>query len=176
MEIKFNHIQMHYFFSMFLIFSFYSELTSEEELISNKLKYNTEFDSFGKDAYLKEPFKGVELNFKKKFNILNEEIPSGNMPDGMILQPQEYIQIKGVDNRLLLFKGHFLIKFKKLPNLNDYADKHQITFVTSLSDINVAVFKSEDILEIKSKIDRISKDGNILSIELDIVDPFLEPN
>ena len=60
MEIKFNHIQMHYFFSMFLIFSFYSELTSEEELISNKLKYNTEFDSFGKDAYLKNPLK--ELN------------------------------------------------------------------------------------------------------------------
>ena len=116
------------------------------------------------------------MNFKKKFNILNEEIQSGNMSDGMILQPQEYIQIKGVDNRLLLFNGHFLIKFKKLPNLNDYADKHQITFVTSLSDINVAVFKSEDILEIKSKIDRISKDGNILSIELDIVDPFLQPN
>ena len=92
---------------MFLIFSFYSELTSEEELISNKLKYNTEFDSFGKDAYLKEPFKGVELNFKKKFNILNEEIQSGNMSDGMILQPQEYIQIKGVDNRLLVIQWTF---------------------------------------------------------------------
>ena len=91
-----------------------------------------------------------------------------------ILSTDEYIQIRGVDNRKLLADGSILIQFKVFPNLENYALSNDIELVSNLSDINIGVFKIKNILELKLKIDLLRSDNNIINIDLNTIDPTLK--
>lgn len=116
-----------------------------------------------------------KIIYSAELNKMNEEITQPLNDNELILSSGEYIQIRGVDNIPLLFNGSILIRFEELPNLNDFAITNNIEFEADLSDINMGIFKINNLIEIQSKIDSFKNDTNILSIELSTINPAQVP-
>jgi len=139
-----------------------------------------------KNVLKKDPLLGVQLDFTKKYNIDNEIIYRSDLKEGesiifdqnsadLILRSGEYIQIKDSRNKPFLFDGSFIIEFTEMPDFENFAVMNNITFVTSLSDISMAVFKPKNLSELDSKIQNFKFDENIISVTLDLVDPSIKP-
>tara|TARA_B100000963_G_scaffold323911_1_gene309042 strand:+ start:773 stop:1333 length:561 start_codon:yes stop_codon:yes gene_type:complete len=139
-----------------------------------------------KDAHKKDPLFGFQLDFTQKYNSDNEIIYRSDMKEGEslifdqnlsngILRPGEYIQIKDSRNKPFLFDGSFIIEFNEMPDLENFAVMNNITFVTSLSDISMGVFKPKNLSELDSKIQNFKFDENIISVGLDLIDPSIKP-
>jgi hypothetical protein len=94
--------------------------------------------------------------------------------DDFTLKDNEYVQVKGIDNRTKLFNGSIIIKFILVPDLNHFALSNGILFVSDLSDINRGVFKMSNLYQVEAKISQLKLDDNVLSIELDTIDPTIE--
>ena len=133
----------------------------------------------------KKPLEGVKFDLSRILNKSNkvigmldsnlEQDPRFDNKTDLILKPGEYIQIRGNDRRLLLFNGSFIVHFEVLPDLKDYAFANQLEYVTSLSDINMGVFKVSNLLDLESKLNLLKDDNNIISIDLDTIDPSIKP-
>lgn len=173
MVIKIKTLKVNLMFSALITLCFQLDLTSDEELakliiIDSKIKSIESIE----DSI--DPLKGVSFNLDKRVNKLNKKLTNQNVDNELTLQPGEYIQIKGIDNRILLFDGSFLIKFNTFPNLQNFAISNELEFVSNLSDISVGVFKVKNISELQFKIDSIKDDDNIISIQLNTIDPNLQ--
>ncbi len=94
--------------------------------------------------------------------------------DYFSLKNDEYVQIKGTDNRTKLFNGSIIIQFILVPDLNSFALSNDILFVSDLSNINRGVFKISDLYQVEAKISQLKLDDNVLSIELDTIDPTIK--
>ena len=136
-----------------------------------------------KDINRKNPLFGVTLDLTKTFDKNNKELISNlsteyqgdlenNPKNDYILESGQFIQIKK-HNKELLFDGSFFIYFKQTPNLSDFAIANGITFVTDLSDINVGLFKVNNLNDLQKIFDELKNDNNILSMELSVIDPAL---
>lgn len=136
-----------------------------------------------KDINRKNPLFGVTLDLTKTFDKNNKELISNlsteyqgdlenNPKNEYILESGQFIQIKK-HNKELLFDGSFFIYFKQTPNLSDFAIANGITFVTDLSDINVGLFKVNNLNDLQKRFDELKNDNNILSMELSVIDPAL---
>ena len=132
----------------------------------------------------KEPFAGVNFNFDNIFNSKGKiirtresNIFNSNTPVKQVLQLNqgEYIHITQSDKKNYLFNGALIIRFIKVPDLNGFAEFNDLELITNLSDINAGVFKVKNILDIKINIENLGKDQNILSIDLDTIDPTIKP-
>tara|TARA_B100000787_G_C16145411_1_gene273993 strand:+ start:423 stop:986 length:564 start_codon:yes stop_codon:yes gene_type:complete len=133
-----------------------------------------------------EPLKGIDIPYNKIFKYQNnrtteiqrkdlQQLQSSpqNLKKTLSLKPNEFIKIRGVDNREKLFDGSIIIEFDQLPDLDSFADTNEILFVSDLSDINRGVFKVINLYELEDKISKFKLDSNILSIELDTIDPSI---
>ena len=124
-----------------------------------------------------------DLNFtnKKVFKIedglineikrMNDLSPKSEKQ--LVLNDNEYITIKGIDNREKLFNGSIIIEFNILPSFDVFAFGNDLIFISDLSDINRGVFKIQNLNALQEKINNLQKDSNILSIELDALDPSI---
>ena len=114
-------------------------------------------------------------NLKTKIQIEDfERSPSTTKRGGtLFLKPNQFIEIIGVDSREKLFDGSIIIEFAQLPDLERFADTNEVLFVSDLSDINRGVFKVIDLYELEEKLRKLKLDSNILSIELDTIDPSI---
>ena len=134
----------------------------------------------------KDPLKDVDFSYNKIFRYQNnlateiqrEDIQqfqnsSPNPKQTFFLGPNEFIKLKGVDSREKLFDGSIIIEFAQLPDLERFADTNEVLFVSDLSDINRGVFKVIDLYELEEKLRKLKLDSNILSIELDTIDPSI---
>ena len=133
----------------------------------------------------KSPLKGVKLDFTKIVDISSKVIgisDSNFERDSrftekaeLILKPGEYIQIRGSDRKILLFNGSFIVQYRVLPDLENFALANELEYVTSLSDINMGAFKVSNLIDLESKLNSLQDDDNIISIELDTIDPSIKP-
>jgi hypothetical protein len=174
MVIKIKTVKVNLIFSALIILCFQLDLVSDDELaklipIDSRNKPIVSIEDFI------DPLEGVTFNFDKRVNKFNKELINQNLANKLIIQPGEYIQIKGIDNRLLLFDGSILIKFNTFPNLENFAVSNKLDFVSNLSDISVGVFKINNLSELQFKLDAIKEDDNVLSIHLNTIDPSLRP-
>ena len=127
----------------------------------------------------------LEINFDdiKAFNILNNtliETEKSNIrqpnqqnigdEEQLFLNDNEYIKVKGTDNREKLFNGSIIVEFKTVPNFETYALENNLVFISDLSAINRGVFKIRNIYNVKNKISDLEASSNILSIDLDLID------
>jgi|TARA_B110001450_G_C17584099_1_gene466203 hypothetical protein len=115
-------------------------------------------------------------NLKTKIQIEDfQRSPSSPTKRGrtLFLKPNQFIEIMGVDSREKLFDGSIIIEFAQLPDLERFADTNEVLFVSDLSDINRGVFKVLDLYELEEKLSKLKLDSNILSIELDTIDPSI---
>lgn len=176
MEIKYGLIKAHRLFFILLICTSFL-YSDDENLLSKNIISTNPLDKVlpkkGTDQL--DPLDGIQLNFNKIVNKFNKEIPRESL-DGelLFLNKGEYIQLKGIDNRILLFDGSFRIQFRKTPNLSDYASSNGLQFVESLSDINIGVFKTNNLSELSLIAPLLKNDDNVISISLNTVDPSLK--
>ena len=174
MVIKMKTLNVNLIYSVLLTLCFQLDLMSDEEL-AKLISIDSKIKSIESIEDSVDPLQGVSFNLDKRVNKLNKKLTNQNVNNELILQPGEFIQIKGIDNRILLFDGSFLIKFNTFPNLQNFAISNELEFVSNLSDISVGVFKVKNISELQLKIDSIKDDDNIISIQLNTIDPNLQP-
>lgn len=177
METKLHNLNINRLFFILLICTSYLYSDDENILSKNIISTNTIEDKVlskkGIDAL--DPFDGITLNFNKIVNKFNKEIPKENLNTEFIfLNKGEYIQLKGIDNKILLFDGSFRIQFRETPNLPDYAMSNGLEFVESLSDINIGIFKSNNLSELPLITSFLKEDDNVISISLNTVNPYLK--
>ena len=166
---------------MFLIYSNYG-LADDLEKIQINFISGVKLD-IDKKNIVELNYPDMDFNNKKIFKfengLLNEvrrldqkELNSISLESEkqLVLDKNEYIKIKGVDNREKLFNGSIIIEFKTLPSFNFFALGNDLLFVSDLSDINRGVFKIQNLNGLQEKINNLQKDVNILSIELDVLD------
>ena len=122
---------------------------------------------------LKDPLKGIIFDFTKKVDSKNNILKTENILLAT-LNRGEFIQIKGLDSRTLLFDGSLIIQFKTFPDLNNFANTNNIELITNLSDINSGIFKISNIQELELTINKIKLDQNIYSINLSTIDPSIQ--
>ena len=135
----------------------------------------------------KSPLKSVVLDFNEIVSKSNEIVYtldafasnfSGlNKNDNreLFLQPGEYIRIKERGSIILLSDGSFFVQFKEVPSFEDFALLNDVIFITDLSDINMGVFKVENMYELESKLEMLKEDDNIIMLELNTIDPSVVP-
>ena len=176
METKLHIPTINRLFFILLICTSYL-YSDDENIISKNLISTNAIDKVlpkkGTDSL--DLLDGVQLNFNKIVNKFNKEISKENLDREFIfLNKGEYIQLKGIDNRILLFDGSFRVQFRKTPNLPDYAISNGLQFVESLSDINMGIFKSNNLSELSLIAKLLQDDDNVISISLNTVDPSLK--
>jgi hypothetical protein len=113
-------------------------------------------------------------------NIINPEESSTNIKnispgDTFFLDKGMFIKVAGNDNIKKLFNGSIIIKFKSIPDLQNYATLNEIELITDLSQIQRGIFKVRNLYELAIKIDNIKADKNVLEIELQTLNPNLKP-
>jgi hypothetical protein len=119
-------------------------------------------------------YKNNNLIEVDKKNLASSQNPLYNIEKTLVLEPREYIEIKGSDNRTKLFDGTIIIKFDQIPELTSFAATNNLIFITDLSKINRGVFKVSNLYELEDKIRNLKLDSNILSIDLDTIDPTIK--
>tara|TARA_B100000989_G_C19512658_1_gene459930 strand:+ start:1544 stop:2083 length:540 start_codon:yes stop_codon:yes gene_type:complete len=177
METKFNHKKLKILFCLlFGIFCSFELLSNtNENKNSVKLEINsTKNDLSNLESDIKNPLKNITFDFTKIVDKENKQIMNSTRVDNSILNDGEFIQIKGIDKRLLLFNGTFIVEFKNIPNMMFFADANLIEFVDNLSDINKGVFKVKNLNDLELTMNSLKSDMNIISIELNTIDPSLE--
>ena len=95
--------------------------------------------------------------------------------DAFELGYNEFIIIKGKDSKEVLFNGTFIISFKEMQNLNDFANSHNLEFILNLPEIKRGVFKISNLFNLEAKIYQILQDDNVEEVEFDTTDPNLKP-
>ena len=188
MVIKLNMYRVNIIFHFLVFLAFQVDIKAEDLTESNKIvigKVENKVDIT--DFNSKNPLQDVMLDLSlvvnnsnkiiktTEFTKLSNDILDLASKNEFILSTDEYIQIRGVDNRKLLADGSILIQFKVFPNLENYALSNDIELVSNLSDINIGVFKIKNILELKLKIDSLRSDNNIINIDLNTINPALKP-
>ncbi|MEL1226243.1 MAG: hypothetical protein VW963_05810 [Candidatus Neomarinimicrobiota bacterium] len=150
-------------------------LDADPNQAESTFKFQKSIDSSKIALDEKNPLKNKTILLDKIFNKSNKEILRGVPNNNLVLNNGEYIRIKNVDKRTLLFDGAIRIQFKNIPNLESFINLHELQIIEDLSDIKIVVFKVKNILELESIINEIKNDENINSIELNTLDPFIEP-
>lgn len=189
MEIKIiKKLNGYILLSFCLIVSFEAFSNNENTLSSNKLKSsNVEYKIVEKSQKQIDPFKDItidlnkiihytnDLKFEKNIEKLDFNSNEFEIKNELILDKNDYFLIQTKDNKKLIFDGSLLITFNDLPNFQNYAAINGLTFTKDLSDINTAIFKVINFLDLKIIIENLKKDPSIKSIELNTINPYLKP-
>jgi len=142
---------------------------------------------FNRSSNQKNPLKGINYDVSKiillsenkiintNFNELNKQKSSKNQLNSIKLLSDQYIEIIGLDKKRKLFNGALIVKFDNNLDLYNYAESNDLILVKNLSDINTGVFQVKNILDIEIIINKLQEDENILSIDLDTIDPTIRP-
>lgn len=135
----------------------------------------------------KNPLKGTNIDFSKiillnqgnitkaNFNEFNIKLSDSNQLSDSKLLSNQYFEIVGNDKKRKLFNGSLIIQFDNKIDLNNFAESNDLILIKNLTDINSGVFKVKNILDVENKINLLIKDNNILSIDLDTIDPTIRP-
>ena len=185
MEIKIYR----YVFFILCIGAFSGISANDEINIASKklISVNTENKIFDKNLSTKDPLKDVLIdfnkivyrsnnaNFEKNIEKVNFNSSKVELRNELILNKNEYFLIQTKDNQKLIYDGSLLIKFIDIPNFQDYAAMNDLIFIKDLSDINTAIFKVYNFLDLKIIIDNLKSDSDVKSIELNTINPNLKP-
>ena len=126
-------------------------------------------------------YKQYELDLNKvyrydgrSFQLINKNNEANPEPKVYKLDKDEYVLLKGNDNKIRLFNGSIIIKFNQMPDLYNFALLNNLTLSSNLSDINSAVFRVKNILSLDTVIKDIKLDKNIINVELSLKDPSVQ--
>tara|TARA_B100000989_G_C19262372_1_gene352646 strand:- start:58 stop:597 length:540 start_codon:yes stop_codon:yes gene_type:complete len=177
MEIRttYQHLSTILFLALIgVFFSLQILANSNEDPNSVILEIDNDKNNLAKIDEISDPLENITIISNKIVDKLNRKISDKSNISNIALNNDEYIQIKGLDGRLLLFNGSIAIKFKSPLDLSFYADNNQLELISNLSSVNIGVFKAKNFADLQLVINKIKSDNNIVSITLDTVDPALK--
>ena len=136
-----------------------------------------------------DPLKGLVISYNKIFyyqNNVSTEIKNKsviqsdslleNKDKNLSLGPNEFVEMTGIDQRRKLFNGAIIVEFEQVPDLNWFASKNNVRFISDLSDIKRGVFRIDNLHDVEGIIRSLESNSNVRSVELDTVDPAIEIN
>ena len=174
---------------IYLFLSSFLLLDSIHANDSEMLELNFKVGDFSnnKKNFSNGPLDGIDISFDQIFKYEDQRvIEIENRTDqmtqdsavkresGFYLGKDEYIELRGLDKRRKLFNGSIIIEFNRMPNLNAFALENEIAFIADLSDINRGVFKVSNLYELEEKINELQSNENVLTIDLDTLDPNIK--
>ena len=188
MEIKLKLIN-HFLLFLGLLISIQTHADLVENIVFKKIEKEDVPKPviFNRSFNPKNPLKGINFDVSKiivlsdnkiintNFNELNKQKSNKNQLNNIKLLSNQYIEIIGLDKKRKLFNGALIVKFDNNLDLYDYAKSNDLTLIRNLSDINTGVFQVKNILDIEIIINNLQEDENILSINLDTIDPTIRP-
>lgn len=188
MEIKLKLIN-HFLLFLGLLISIQTHADLVENIVFKKIEKEDVPKPviFNRSFNPKNPLKGINFDVSKiillsenkiintNFNELNKQKSTKNQLNSIKLLSDQYIEIIGLDKKRKLFNGALIVKFDNNLDLYDYAKSNDLTLIRNLSDINTGVFQVKNILDIEIIINNLQEDENILSINLDTIDPTIRP-
>ena len=188
MEIKLKLIN-HFLLFLGLLISIQTHADLVENIVFKKIEKEDVPKPviFNRSFNPKNPLKGINFDVSKiillsenkiintNFNELNKQKSTKNQLNSIKLLSDQYIEIIGLDKKRKLFNGALIVKFDNNLDLYDYAKSNDLTLIRNLSDINTGVFQVKNILDIEIIINNLQEDENILSINLDTIDPTIKP-
>jgi len=174
---KLNIKRINSYFALFLI-SYFSILAqsieaNDSDIINKSLTITNKIDTsfqFNRNTYDKDPLAFYSIDFSKVFNknVKVIELSDSVIDRKLSLDEGEYFKVTGLDNNEYLFDGSFLIQFKKIPDLNSYASENDLVFLSDLSDINVGIFKNQNIFSLQETLTKLKEDDNIEALQLNL--------
>jgi len=188
MEIKLKLIN-HFLLFLVLLISIQTHADLVENIVFKKIEKEDVSKPviFNRSFNQKNPLKGINFDVSKiivlsdnkiintNFNELNKQKSNKNQLNNIKLLSNQYIEIIGLDKKRKLFNGALIVKFDNNLDFYDYAKSNDLTLIKNLSDINTGVFQVKNILDIEIIINKLQEDENILSIDLDTIDPTIKP-
>ena len=188
MEIKLKLIN-HFLLFLVLLISIQTHADLVENIVFKKIEKEDVSKPviFNRSFNQKNPLKGINFDVSKiillsenkiintNFNELNKQKSTKNQLNSIKLLSDQYIEIIGLDKKRKLFNGALIVKFDNNLDFYDYAKSNDLTLIKNLSDINTGVFQVKNILDIEIIINKLQEDENILSIDLDTIDPTIKP-
>ena len=136
-------------------------------------EYQYFFDSV---AVRKNP-NNENLNVEKIGNYLFEyEADQLNLVVNQLTQQERYIVVIGADQAIKFYNGTINVRFSELTNFADFGVQNDLIFVKSLPQINLGVYKVNNIRETESVLQRLVKNQIVKGVELDLINPNIKPN
>lgn len=108
-------------------------------------------------------------------NELNKKASNQNQLQSIKLLSGQYIEIIGIDKKRKLFNGALIVQFNSNLDFYNFAESNDLILIKNLSDINTGVFQVKNILDVEVIIRNLQENENILSIDLDTIDPTIKP-
>lgn len=166
------------YFALFLI-SFLSIVAHSNEAINNNdnisksLTITNQVDKsyqFNRNTYDKDPLAFYSIDLTRVLNKDLKVIEISNLLVGekRFLSEGEFFKVTGKDNNEYLSDSSFLVQFKILPDFNSFAFDNNLYFLANLSDINIGIFKPQDISNIEIILNKLKQDNNIQSLSLNL--------
>lgn len=162
-----------------IIFLFFSFSISANDILEIEVYVSANSSNINKikdlnrtsNIYLREIFnnKNIIVSSNPQENF-NKNLESNSPRAQFVLNKNEFVQIQGVDGIKKLFNGSIIVKFKSVPNLQNYAINNELELILDLSNIQRGIFKVNNLYDLQSVIDNIQSDLNILEVELQTFD------
>ena len=175
---KLNIKRINSYFALFLISYFSivaqsSEAINDSDIITKSLTITNKVDisyQFNRNTYDKDPLAFYSIDFSRVFN---EDLKVIEISDSLLdkkrsLSEGEFFKVTGKDNNEYLSDSSFLVQFKILPDFNSFAFDNNLYFLANLSDINIGIFKPQDISNLEIILNTLKQDNNIQSLSLNL--------
>ena len=148
----------------------FSQATS---ITRESIEYQYFFDSVA----VRKNQNNENLNVEKIGNYLFEyEADQLNLVVNQLAQQERYIVVIGADQAIKFYNGTINIRFSELTNFANFAAQNDLVYVKSLPQINLGVYKVNNIRETESVLQRLAKNQIVKGIELDLINPNIGPN
>ena len=168
MEINFKKLTLNIFAVIFLTFSISIQANIKQAVI----KDGSQITFLYSTVYLYKDNLLSEIDISQNIDLSG----SDSNVRTLRLEPDQYIKVKGLDEREKLFNGSIIVKFKSPEDLQAFSLRNEVVLLNNLPDIGRGVFKIDDIYNFNEKLDQLkSNNSNIERVELNTIDISIRP-
>jgi len=153
--------------------TFSQEISTKTSIISKPIEYQYFFDS----VVVRKNQNNENLNVERLGNYLFEyEADKLNLVVNQLAGRERYIVVKGADQVIKFYNGTINVRFSELTDFVNFAVQNDLIFVKSLPQINLGVYRVNNIRETETVLQMLAKNQIVRGVELDLINPNIGPN
>ena len=154
--------------------TFSQVISPKTSIISKKpIEYQYFFDS----VVVRKNQNNENLNVERLGNYLFEyEADKLNLVVNQLAGQERYIVVKGADQAIKFYNGTINVRFSELTNFANFAVQNNLIFVKSLPQINLGVYRVNNIRETETVLQMLARNQIVRGVELDLINPNIGPN
>ena len=153
--------------------TFSQVISPKTSIISKPIEYQYFFDS----VVVRKNQNNENLNVERLGNYLFEyEADKLNLVVNQLAAQERYIVVKGADQAIKFYNGTINVRFSELTNFANFAVQNNLIFVKSLPQINLGVYRVNNIRETETVLQMLARNQIVRGVELDLINPNIGPN